>query len=299
MVKAVITEKIAFIGVGSMGAKMAKRLIAAGLNVQICDTQERTRLAFSKLGAETTAKASDCAGADVVFVMVHTDEALHSVTFDSGGVAAPEKKSKPSVICIMSTALPKTMQALAVKANQMGIALVDAPVSGGPARAEDGSLSIFVGSHKEQFDRLKPILALMGKNLYHCGKVGSASAVKVINNLIGLTNIFITGEAYEIASELGLDLHHLCEILDVSTGSNFISADLNQGIKQFQEWSGNDASFAAIKAILSKDLGFAMTLIKPERAETSLTKTILQYAQSEDEHLLSRWKRLADLPFKI
>ena len=289
-------QSVALIGAGSMGARMAKRLLAGGVNTIVCDTRQETRETFAKLGAQTTASASDCAQADLIVVMVPSDEALRAVTIGDNGVSSRNDGVKPKIICVMSTTMPGTARELAQQCQARGIALVDAPVSGGPARAEDGTLSIFFGGSDEAFEQLQPILGLMGKNIYHCGDVGSACAVKIINNLICITNIYITGEAFEIATDLGVDLNRLAPILDVSTGRNFISADLGQSIKQFKEWGGSDESFAAIGNILKKDLGFALELIQPDHINSSLAKRVLEYAKSDDPHLFNRWRQIADTP---
>jgi len=289
-------KQVAFLGVGSMGARMAKRLLANGIDLTVCDTRTEALTVFSQLGAKTTQIASECADIDILIVMVPSDQALYAVTVGPNGAINRADGIRPKIICVMSTTLPKTIRDISAQAAQKGVVVIDAPVSGGPARAEDGSLSIFVGSKESDFKKIAHVLKLMGKNLYHCGDVGSASAVKVINNLICITNIYVTAEAYEIASGLGIDPHKLAPILDVSTARNFISADMNQSIKQFQEWVKDETSFQSINNILKKDLSFALDLIDAEVANNTIAKKVLEYAQSDDVNLLKRWKLIAQSP---
>lgn len=288
-------QSVALIGAGSMGARMANRLLESGMKTLVCDTSSDILADFSARGADVTSNAADCGHADLVIVMVPSDQALRAVTVGPLGACNRTDGVKPKVVCVMSTTMPDTAREIAQHCESQGIVMVDAPVSGGPARAEDGSLSIFVGGSETAFETVKPVLGILGKNLYHCGDIGSASAVKIINNLICITNIYITGEAFELARDLGVEINRLAPILNVSTGRNFLSADLNQAIKQFKEWGGSEASFIAIQHILQKDLGFAATLFKPDHAKTSLMKKVLEYAKSTDPHLQDRWKQIAEL----
>jgi 3-hydroxyisobutyrate dehydrogenase len=289
------TKSVAVIGAGSMGAHMARRLLAAGFDVQVCDTSPETLKTFAALGAKTTAAASDCAQAKFVLVMVPTDEALDAVTFGEHGVCSRSDGIKPGIVCVMSTTLPATIDQMVAKAKPLGIELVDAPVSGGPARAEDGTMSIFIGASPAVFKELQPVMAAMGKNLYSCGAPGTGSAVKVINNLIGITNIFITAEAYEIAADRGVDLHQLSQILDASTASNFLTGDMNEASRQYQGWG---ASAESLCKILVKDISFANALMDSTRVSHSLAKHVLNYAKSDDPYRLERWARIAKLPPK-
>lgn len=286
-------KTVAVIGAGAMGAHMARRLLEAGFKVQVCDTNTATLERFAALGATTTAQASDCAQADVVLVMVPTDQALEAVTFGQNGVCSRTDGIRPGIVCVMSTTMPTTIDDLASRAKPLGIDLIDAPVSGGPARAEDGSMSIFIGAPTTTFDELQPIMAAMGKNLYNCGAPGSGSAVKIINNLIGITNIFITAEAYEIAEGRGIDLHQLSQILEASTGRNFLTMDIDEASRQYQGWG---ASAESLCKILVKDIGFANTLMDATRANHALARYVLDYAKSEDPHRLERWARIAQRP---
>lgn len=288
-------KTVALIGAGSMGARMASRMLESGVGILVCDTNQDVLASFSARGARVTSNASDCGQADLVIVMVPSDDALQAVTVGPRGACSRVDGVKPKMLCVMSTTMPNTAREIARVCETRGIEVVDAPVSGGPARAEDGSLSIFIGGSEVAFDQIKPMLGLIGKNLYHCGDIGSASAVKIINNLICITNIYITGEAFDLAIDLGVEINRLAPILNASTGRNFISADLDQAIKQFKEWGGNDSSFDAIQHILQKDLGFAVSLLKPDHAGTSLAKRVLEYAKSTDPNLLNRWKQIAEL----
>jgi 2-hydroxy-3-oxopropionate reductase len=194
--------KLGFIGLGIMGTPMAGHLIAAGHTVFVT-----TR---SKVPADLAAKATACANAaevarsaEVIFLMVPDTPDVEAVLFGENGVASGLTKGK--TVVDMSSISPMATKVFAKKINALGCDYLDAPVSGGEVGAKAASLTIMVGGDEAAFERIKPLLALMGKNITLVGGNGDGQTTKVANQIIVALNIAAVGEALLFASKAGAD----------------------------------------------------------------------------------------------
>ena len=193
--------KIGFIGLGIMGSPMAQHLLAAQHEMFV-----RTR---SKVPAEL-ASAHQCATnadvarqADVIFLMLPDTPDVETVLFGKDGVA--EGLSKGKIVVDMSSISPIETKAFAQKINALGCEYLDAPVSGGEVGAKAASLTIMVGGAEATFNKVKPLLELMGKNITLVGGNGDGQTTKVANQIIVALNIAAVGEALLFASKAGAD----------------------------------------------------------------------------------------------
>jgi 2-hydroxy-3-oxopropionate reductase len=195
--------KLGFIGLGIMGAPMATHLINAGHQVFI-NTRSKvpTDLASSK-GVQCATPSEVAKNADIIFMMVPDTPDVEKVLFGENGVAAGLTKGK--VVVDMSSISPIATKEFAKKINALGCNYLDAPVSGGEVGAKNATLSIMVGGDEAVFNKLKPVLDLMGKNINLVGGNGDGQTAKVANQIIVALNIEAVAEALLFASKAGAD----------------------------------------------------------------------------------------------
>ena len=194
---------IGFIGLGIMGAPMAGHLRAAG-HALFVHTRSKVPQALLDAGALACADAAEVARrADVIFTMLPDTPDVQKVLFGENGVASGLSKGK--TVVDMSSISPIETQAFAKQIDALGCDYLDAPVSGGEVGAKAASLTIMVGGTAEAFERVKPLFALMGKNITHVGDAGAGQITKVANQIIVALNIAAVGEALVFASKAGAD----------------------------------------------------------------------------------------------
>ena len=204
---------IGFIGLGNMGGPMAANLVKAGHIVTGFDLNPAALEALAKTGGKVAASAADAvAGASVVITMLPAGEHVREVYLHQGGLIDVVKDAKPLLIDC-STIDVESARAVAASAEAAGLAMLDAPVSGGTAGAQNGTLTFMVGGTDEAFARGKPVLEAMGKNIFHAGGPGAGQAVKICNNMMLAINMVGVSEGFLLAQKLGLDwgkLHQIC-----------------------------------------------------------------------------------------
>lgn len=254
-------RKVAVIGVGQMGGPMARNILKAGFELTVCDRDEEALAAFSALGARCTTRPSDCADCDAVAVLVATPAQTRTVLLGPDGVLEGVAGKAP-IVAVMGTVAPSEMISLAEALEAKGIALVDAPISGGTMGAEDGTLAIMMGGAPELFERLRPLMQSMGKAIYHCGSLGTGQVTKIVNNIVGVTTQMIAAEAYRICLDNGLKLGDVIPIYEAGTGRNFITRDVQDVIRAYTSWTSRRQDFDSLQAIMRKDIGLALSIGK-------------------------------------
>jgi 2-hydroxy-3-oxopropionate reductase len=198
-----MSMKLGFIGLGIMGAPMAGHLRAAGHELFV-HTRSKVPAALEEAGAVACAHATEVAQrADIVFLMLPDTPDVEKVLFGEQGVSAGLVAGK--TVVDMSSISPIETQAFAKRIAALGCDYVDAPVSGGEVGAKAASLTIMVGASEAAFERIQPLLALMGKNITRVGDVGAGQITKVANQIIVALNIAAVGEALVFASKAGAD----------------------------------------------------------------------------------------------
>ena len=213
-------DTIGFIGMGSMGKPMASCLHKAGYALTVMDINTQSANEFAAtIGATTAATGADLARqSDVIITMLPTSAIVESVLTGDDGVLSSIKDG--AVILEMSSGIPSQTQKLAELAQAAGAVLLDAPVSGGVSRAITGELAIMVGGPANHVERSNAILSCMGKSIVHTGEVGSAHAMKALNNLVSAGGFLIGIEALLIGQRFGLDPDVMVDVLNSSTGMN-------------------------------------------------------------------------------
>ncbi|MEB1807078.1 MAG: NAD(P)-dependent oxidoreductase [Bacillaceae bacterium] len=210
---------IGFIGTGVMGSRMVKRLLAEGYKVTVYN---RSPEKVERLIEEGAFQAEDIATlssqSDVICTCLSMPQDVEEVYCGSGGVL---EHTKPNTVCIdFTTVGVDTSKYVAMKAVEKGADYLDAPVSGGPEGAEQGTLTIMVGGKETSFVQVLSILGVLGKTIKHLGPTGSGSAAKLINQYLVAVHSIAASEAMVTGTALGLNPEQLFEILQVSYGDS-------------------------------------------------------------------------------
>jgi 3-hydroxyisobutyrate dehydrogenase len=215
---------IAWIGLGAIGTPMARTAAEAGFPVTAFDLNPSARDAVADVAAPAPSARDAARGADVVVVMVATPEQLDAVLFGDDGIA--EVLTGTTTLLIMSTVGPAAIEATAARLEGVTDRLVDAPVSGGAARAAQGDLLIMVGGAEEDVARVRPLLDALASNAPVVGpRPGDGQRFKVVNQLLCGVHIAAAGEALALADSMGLDLKQVHEVLGTGAAASFMFGD--------------------------------------------------------------------------
>ena len=253
--------RIAFIGLGHMGGPMATNLHKAGFAVSAFDLSADALAAVRAQGVPTADSArAAVAGAQVVISMLPASrhvEGLYLGTGDAEGLLAA---IEPGALLIdSSTIAPASAQKVAQAAGARGLAMIDAPVSGGVAGATAGTLTFIVGGEAAALERARPVLQAMGKNIFHMGAIGAGQVAKLCNNMALGVIMAVTGEAIALGVAHGLDAKTLSDMMAVSTSRSWATEVCNP-------WPGVHPNAPASRGysggfgndLMLKDLGLAV-----------------------------------------
>lgn len=278
---------VGLIGVGNMGAPMAENLAKAGIAVAAFDTRRDVLEAAASRHAAITAcaTAAEAASAgEAVITMLPDSKVVCEVVLGPGGVEADPVTGiaaamRPGAVLIdMSSSFAPTTKALAARLEASGLHLVDAPVSGGVAKAITGELAIITGGSEADVARVKPVLEAMGR-VFHVGDVGSGHAMKAINNYLSAASLIATSEALVIGRAFGLDGDRMVDVLNASTGRSNTTE-----VKARQHMLSGKYAAGFTLGLLAKDVGMARQLadgLGVESRDLALVADMLQDALAE------------------
>ena len=262
-------EKIGFIGLGNMGMPMAQNLISNGIKVKGFDVSEEALKQASKNKIEVCSDNLQASKEiDVLITMLPNGEAVSSV-FNSESLL---ENIDPSILIIeCSTISPKTSKELSLKASSLDLEMIDAPVSGGVKGAEEGGLTFMVGGSAENVEKAKPILSMMGKNIFHAGESGSGQVAKLCNNMLLAIHMSGTAEALSMGVKSGLDPGVLSEIMSKSSGGNWSLDKYNPypGVMT-ESPASKDYQGGFLNKLMIKDLNLAKELAQDSKTETPM-----------------------------
>lgn len=221
--------KLGFIGLGKMGKPMALNLLKAGYELKVYNRSAKAVEELAKLGAiPEKSPAGVAENVEIVFLCLPIGSDVEEIVVSQEGLLASLKPG--SVIIDHSTISPMDSRRLFNTCREKGVGFLDAPVSGGVIGAEKGTLSIMVGGDKEEFEKVRPLLDIIGKNISYLGESGSGEVMKLVNNLlVGITNAALA-EAFVLAVKSGLDSQQVYDILSNATGD---SAMLRRNLPSF------------------------------------------------------------------
>jgi len=235
--------KVGFIGLGSVGGKLAGSVLRNGYELQVYDLDAEAMARFTTKGATAgDSPAAIMASCDVVITCLPSPAACKAVVEEMLPHVAPGK-----IWLEMSTTDAAEVQRLGAAVTAAGGAAVDCPVSGGCHRAATGNISIFAGCNRETFERVLPLLTVLGRRVLHTGALGSASTLKVMTNYLATANLLTVCEAMVTMKAAGLDLATTFEAIRISSGNSFVHETESQVILNG-----------------SRDIGFSMGLVQKD-----------------------------------
>lgn len=265
--------KIAFIGLGNMGGPMAANLIKKGHQVVGFDVSEAALNQLVANGGQVAATAIEVArGAEVVVSMLPSGK--HVADLYTEEFMA---QLQPNAVLIDSSTIDAvTARTVAAAAVAQGHAMIDAPVSGGTAGAQAGTLTFIVGGAVQDFERAKPILEAMGQNIFYAGESGAGQVAKICNNMLLAIHMIGTSEAINLGVRHGLDPKVLSEIMQKSSGRNWSLEVYNPypGVSENTPASKGYAGGFAVD-LMAKDLGLAAEASLDTKSSTPLGNTAL------------------------
>jgi 3-hydroxyisobutyrate dehydrogenase len=233
--------RIGVIGLGTMGAPMARHLLAAGHEVTVHNRTRERELPLAELGAARAASPEQAAsGADAVLTCLSDTPDLEAVVFGDEGVAAGLTDGGLLVDC--STVSPTATAEMAARLAGRGVGMVDAPVSGGSEGAQQGTLTIFVGGAEPDVARAWPLLEAFGKRITHLGASGAGQMAKAVNQVMIAGTYATVGEGIALAEAAGLPLEELVEALSAGAASSWVLANRAQNMIDDQYPLGFKAS---------------------------------------------------------
>jgi 3-hydroxyisobutyrate dehydrogenase len=262
--------KIGFIGLGNMGLPMAENLLKAGHAVSGFDLNEDAVARLAAAGGTPAHSIREaCADAEAVITMLPAGENVREVYLGEGGVLAAVE---PATLLIDSSTIDvETARQVAQTAMAQGLAMLDAPVSGGVAGAQAATLTFMVGGTGDAFAQARPLLEAMGKAIVHAGGAGNGQAAKICNNMILGASMIVVAEAFLLAEKLGLDAQKLFDISSKSSGQcwSMTSYCPVPGLVPASP-ANRDYKAGFTAAMMLKDLKLAQAAARATRATTPL-----------------------------
>ena len=257
--------RVAWLGLGAMGLPMARRLVEASHEVAAYDPVPAALEALAAVGGRPAPSAAVAAdGADLLFVTVATPDQASAALFGRDGAAAA--LAPGATVVVMSTIGPAAVRELADRLAAAGVGLLDAPMSGGVARAERGDLVLMVSGPRERFEVARPLLERLGSTVAFLGEtVGDGQAIKLVNQLLAGVHIAAAAEALGLAAALGLDPRAAWEVVRHGAAGSFMLDD--RGARML------DGEFEPVRSALDifvKDMGLVVAAAKARKLPTPL-----------------------------
>jgi 3-hydroxyisobutyrate dehydrogenase len=269
--------KVGFVGLGTMGGAMAANAARAGFEVTAWNRSPGRAEGLVELGvrlADTAAAAA--ATGDVVITMVSDTPDVEAVLFGPDGVAAGVRPG--SLVVDMSTISPSATRSFAARLAEQGVAMLDAPVSGGSEGAKKGTLSIFVGGEAADLERARPVLETLGTTITHMGPIGSGQAAKAVNQVILAGTYLGVAEGIVLALKAGLDVDQLVGALSGGAAQSWVLANRSGRMRE------NAYPLGFKVSLHRKDLGIALELAR----ETGVALPISALCEQLEAGLIGR-----------
>jgi len=274
-----MSQNIAFIGLGNMGGPMAKNLIKNNFNVTVYDLNQDAMAELNAEGAATAGSAAEAVkNADVIISMLPNGAIVKSLYMGNNGLI--KALQKDVLIIDSSTIAADDARAVAKACEQQGIAMIAAPVSGGTAAAEAGTLTFICGGEQAHFEAAKTVLKAMGRNIFYAGASGAGQVAKICNNMLLAIHMIGTAEALNMGAQQGLDPAVMSEIMKASSGNNWSLQVYNPypnvmpNVPASKEYQGG-----FMVDLMSKDLGLSQELAAQSNSATPLGALATQLYQ--------------------
>jgi 3-hydroxyisobutyrate dehydrogenase len=270
--------RIDVIGLGRMGLPIAERLLDAGHELAVDDISDEAvarAVAAGARRARATAEQAGLAPAELTITSLPTLAAVEQVMLGEDGVL--DRVAECSVVMDTSTGSPSLARRMAEVGARRGVAVLDAPVSGGPRGAQAGTLAIMVGGDRDAFLRVSDVLEAFGSVIRHMGPAGAGQATKLTNNLLAATHMAVLGEAVALARSEGLDPAAVYEVVSNGTGDSRVLRNRFPvpGVLDHAPASNDWAPLFPVD-LLIKDVGLAVAAAAEHDLELPLTSLALE-----------------------
>ncbi|MEA2158915.1 MAG: 3-hydroxyisobutyrate dehydrogenase [Solirubrobacteraceae bacterium] len=231
-----MSERVAFLGLGIMGSRMAANLVKAGFELTVWNRTEATARQFSEEHGTTLAAtpAAAAESADLIVTMVVDGPQVEAVLLGENGVFTSARSGTLCIDC--STIGPGATRSIAERLAERGVRMVDAPVTGSSPKALDGTLTIMAGGEAQDVERAMPLLQAMGALIVHAGPLGHGQMVKLINNAVAAINAATVGQALVFADRAGVDLDALEAVMRAGSGGSAM-LELKSGPMRSHDYS--------------------------------------------------------------
>jgi 3-hydroxyisobutyrate dehydrogenase len=281
-------KRVGFIGLGDMGAPMARNLVKAGYPVVVHDRRRDAVQELVGQGAHPASSVAELAGqVDVVCTCVLYDHQVKEIFLADDGILS---NAKPGLIAtIHSTVPPETIDQIEKIAHSQGVSIVDAPVSGASTGSRAGTLTLMVGATPETLRQIAPVLEVFAGRVIHVGRPGMGQVVKLGNNIMALGNQLIAMEAVALVEAFGISRQTLFEVAEVSTGASWAAANYGH----FDRY-GTEHTLAGTPELphrLGKDLRYALSIAQQRWTYLPLVALASQLLPEMFRH---RWQAIAD-----
>lgn len=280
--------RLGFVGLGNMGHPMAKRLLAAGHQLVVFDVNKKAVESLVAAGAtEATSAADMTRQVEIVCVSLPTPNVVEDVLLGEDGLGA----GRVRIIVDFSTTGPSVAERIAASLKDRGIALVDAPVSGGTTGAEAGTLAVMLSGEEAAYQEVRPALEAIGKNIFYLGdKAGAAHLMKLINNTIMATTTMASFEGLVLGAKAGLDAQTMLDVIKVSSGQSFaISNKIQQCVvdRSFPHRFATSLLDKDVRLCLAEGERLGVTMPVSQQARQFIAFSLSQgYADLDFGHLI-------------
>jgi putative dehydrogenase len=243
---------VGIVGVGNMGGAMAARLLDEGWAVRVHDIDRAKVEALAALGAQSCGSSAEASQDVQVLIVCVVDAAqTQDVLFGPQGAASTLSAGQAVLLC--PTIAPEDVERITAHLAERGIAAIDAPMSGGPARAQDGTMSLMVACATEVFERHWQLIDALSSKVFRVGAIpGDGARTKLVNNLLAAINLVGAAEAMALAQRMGLDLPRTLDVIEQSSGQSWI------GLDRMRRAIAGDFEARAHMTLLHKDSGLAV-----------------------------------------
>ena len=248
-------KQIGFIGLGLMGSNMVECLQKNGFEPIVMDLNKEAVAAVVARGAtEATSAAELAAASDIVMLCLTTSAVVEKLVYAEDGILAGIKKG--AVLIDFGTSIPASTRKIGADLAKKGAGMIDAPLGRTPAHAKDGLLNIMAAGDKETFEKVKPVLDVLGENVFYLGALGAGHTTKLINNFMGMTTVCAMSQAFAVADRAGVDRQQLFDIM--STGPS--TSPFMKFCKNYAVDGVSDLGFSIANA--NKDLGYFLEMVE-------------------------------------